>query len=390
MNDEIIYETFNNNPVDIISGPGALGEVFSCVGALDARRLLVVCGENVVKLPAVNELRHNCPDGIRVQIFDQVEPDPSDSTIVAGGEAARDFAADTIVAVGGGSSMDAGKAIAAEAGAEGWILTQDRPGQPTTVPAGILPIIAVPTTAGTGSEVTPFSVITFTQTQRKLPLNHPGLYPRYALLDPNLLISAPRIARVAAGMDALTHAVESYVSKEATEHTQRQAREAISLITQNLRQAAEAPSDIQAQAALQRGAMIAGLAFAQSRLGIVHAMALPLSALFGVPHGQANAILLPYGMEYNRPAAVAGFANIAEAMGVSEEQSDDEANSRRAVEAVEHLAEDVQASRRMRDVGVTQDAIPRMAEEAMKSPHIARNPRAILLDDLIAVYERAY
>ena len=248
----------------------------------------------------------------------------------------------------------------------------------------------MPTTAGTGSEVTPFSVITFTQTHRKLVLSHEVLYPRYALLDPALLTSAPRPARRAAGMDALTHALESYVSREATAESQKQALQAIKLIARHFRPAMCKPEDLPSQAGMQRAAMIAGLAFSASRLGIVHAMALPLSALFGVPHGVANAVLLPHGMEFNRPAVVAEFANITPAMGVLEDSDAPEAASFRAVAAVRQLAEDVGAPRWMSEVGVAQEAIPRMAEEAIKRPHLSRNPRPVQLEDLIEIYQLAY
>jgi alcohol dehydrogenase class IV len=286
--------------------------------------------------------------------------------------------------------MDAAKAIAAEAAQEGWIRSQDRPGQPTEVPDRVLPIIALPTTAGTGSEVLPFAVITFPETRRKLVLNHEALYPRHALLDPVLLVSTPRDAQVAAGMDALTHAIESYVSREATAQSRERALAAIALITEHFRPAVADPQDLGAQAGMQRAAMVAGLGFGVSRLGIVHAMALPLSAQFGVPHGVANTILLPHGMDFNRPEVVADFANIAVAMGVCDEGQAPGLASERALDAVRQLADEVGAPRRMSEVGVQREAIPRMAEDAMSSPHIARNPRPVTLESIVALYERAY
>jgi len=381
-------EQFPGNPVQVVSGPGALARVFTYTDKLGCPKVLVVCGEKVSQLPQVADLAAPAPT--TVEVFDQVEPDPSDQTVATGGERARRLGADVIVAIGGGSSMDAGKAIAAEAAQPGWIFSQDRPGEPTTVPEAVLPIIAVPTTAGTGSEVTPFSVITFTEAQRKVVLNHDALYPRYALLDPTLLTSTPPAAQVAAGMDALTHAIESYVSKEATGPSRAWARDAISLIGQHFRAAVQSPENLEAQAGMQRAAMVAGLAFSVSRLGIVHAMALPLSALFGVPHGVANAILLPFGMEFNQPAAVAEFANIAQALGVSKEGDTPGAASEQAIAAVRELAEDTGAARRMSEVGVDKDAIGRMAEDAMKSAHISRNPRTVALADILALYECAY
>lgn len=384
----ITRENFPDSPVEIVSGAGALAQVPLLLQELGASRTLVVCGQNVGRLPDAAKLVEKNSD-LFVGLFDQVEPDPSDSIIAAGGARAVELRADAILAIGGGSSLDAGKAIAAESVSPGWIATCDRPGQPTEVPEGILPLVAVPTTAGTGSEVTPFSVITFVGTQRKLVLSHPDLYPRIAVLDPNLLASAPRTARIAAGMDALTHAVESYLSKQATEQTQSRALEAVTAIAGHLRGAAAEDPPADDLRALQRAAMIAGLAFSRSRLGIVHAMALPLSALFGVPHGTANAILLPYGMAYNRPAAPEAFTNLAAALGVkvSGTQAD---LGEEAVQAVRELAHEIGAPERMREVGVERSAIPRMAQEAIKSAHIAVNPRPVELSDLIAVYQEAF
>lgn len=383
-------EKFAGNSVQAISGQGALNEVFACSNRLDRHRMLVVCGENVGQLPQVRNLAETAPDGYQVEVLDQVEPDPSDHTVVAGGQQARRFGADLIVAIGGGSSIDAGKAVAAEAASEGWIFSQDRTDRPTEVPGAVLPIIAIPTTAGTGSEVTPFSVITFTETQRKLVLNHEALYPKFALLDPALLTTVPAPAQAAAGMDALTHAVESYLSREATDRSQQRALQAIELIAGHFRTAAQDPEDLYAQAAMQRAAMIAGLAFSVSRLGIVHAMALPLSALFGVPHGVANAILLPYGIEFNRPAATELLANIACVMGVCKDSDTTQSASQRAVTAIRQLARDVGAPQRMGEAGVEEDAIEQMARDAIQSLHINRNPRPVNIDDIIGLYHEVY
>jgi alcohol dehydrogenase class IV len=324
-----------------------------------------------------------------VTVYDEVEPDPSDTTVVRAGKVGREAEVAAVIAVGGGSSMDAGKAIAAEIGKEGWVLEQDRPGEPTEIAHEVLPIVCVPTTAGTASEVTPFSVITYTETERKLVLNHEKLYAHCAMLDPTLLTSAPREVRVAAGMDALTHAVESYVSRQATPDTRRRSAESIRGVAAHLRTVAADTEDLEAQQGMQRAAMIAGLAFSRTRLGIVHAMALPLSALFGVPHGIANSILLPRGMRFNYTADTEGFAEIAQLMGESVEGLAGEEAALRAVEAVEELAEDIAAPSSMAEVGVEPGAIERMAEDAMQSAHVKVNPREIAIEDVVSIYQQA-
>lgn len=380
-------ESFEDSPVEVVAGAGALATAPEILRNLGARRTLVVCGERVARLPALQELVERS-EGLIVGVFAEVEPDPSDRTIRAGGGRAAELAADAILAIGGGSSLDAGKAIAAEAAQPGWIDEYDQPGKPTEPPAGILPLVAVPTTAGTASEVTPFSVITFRASERKLPLSHPALYPKVAILDPTLLASAPRAARVAAGMDALTHAVEGYVSKQATEATRARALEATEGIARSLVAASAERPELEALAEMQWAAMIAGLGFAKSRLGIVHAAALPLSARFGVPHGVANAILLPHGMEFNLPAAEADYGNLAAILGVYMQEAG--AKAERAAGLVRELGAQIGAPARMRDVGVQREAFPAMVADAMKSPNLRWNPRETSEKDMADLYERAW
>jgi alcohol dehydrogenase class IV len=380
-------ETLPDSPVEILSGSGALAQAPALLAELGVHRALLVCGRHVARLPEVTGLLAVHP-GLFAGVFDGVEPDPSDRTIAAGGARAAELGADGLLAIGGGSSLDAAKAIAAEAVQCGWIAGCDRPGQPTEVPEGLLPVVAVPTTAGTASEVTPFSVITFTATRRKLALSHPAFYPRAAILDPSLLLTAPREARVAAGMDALTHAIESYLSRQATEQTRRRSLEAVEGIARHLVAATGEALDLAALAGLQRAAMVAGLAFSRSRLGIVHAMALPLSALFGVPHGMANAVLLPHGMDFNCRAAEADFGNLAALLGVY--KTKDAAGAQDAAGRVRELAAAIGAPGRMRDVGVEQAAIPRMTEAALQSAHLAVNPRPVQESDVLALYAQAW
>ena len=382
-------ESFPDNPVRIRAGAGAWEQAPEVLRELGLSRVLAVCGAHVSRLAAVREVLDG--SSLIVGRFDGVEPDPSDRTIARAGQLAAELGADGILAVGGGSSLDAGKAIAAEAVDPGWIATRDLPGVPTVVPDGVLPIVAVPTTAGTASEVTPFSVITFLATRRKLSLNHPTFYPKIALLDPVLLASAPREARVAAGMDALTHAVEAYLSRQATDQTRARSQEAVEGIARHLVAASAAEPDLEALAGLQWAAMIAGLAFAVARLGIVHAAALPLSALFGVPHGAANAILLPHGLDFNLPAAPAELGNLAGWLDVYKDGPGAGAQDpAAAARLVRELAQIIGAPTRMSEVGVEREALPAMVAEAMKSPHIAFNPREITVEDMRQLYQAAW
>ncbi len=380
----------DDNPVVAYSGAGVLDYAYRLLDDWGVTTAMVVCGQSVSRLEAFDQFLAGAPGTMSVEVFDEVEPDPSDTTCANGGREARECGAEAIIGIGGGSSMDAAKAISAEAVTPGWTLAQDHPGEPTEIDFDPLPVILAPTTAGTASEVTPFSVITYTDTERKLVLNHPKLYAKNALLDPEVVTTCPEEVRMAAGMDALTHAVESLVSKKATEQTRKRALQSIELVGANLKRVVANPQDLGAQSAVQRGAMIAGLAFSKSRLGIVHAMALPLSALFHVPHGLANAVLLPYGMEYNYRADTENYAKAAAAMGVDISELSQEAGALAAVEAVQQLSDAVGAPSSMSELGVEDEAIPQMAKDAIQSAHIACNPRDIEIDNLVEVYHRAY
>ncbi len=373
------FLTADDNPVTVVWGPGALRALWELAREVADGPVMVVCGQNVSRQPWFTELIQEA--SLEARVFSEVEPDPSDETVARAGQQAQGCA--LVLGIGGGSSMDAAKAIAVEAVAPGWIATQDRPGQPTQVPSQPLPVILIPTTAGTGSEVTPFSVITFRKSKRKLVLNHPALYAKYAILAPELLLSAPASARAAAGLDALTHAIESFCSLRATPQTRARAASAMADIRANLPAACADEPSLPALSRLQWAAMVAGLAFTHTRLGIVHAMALPLSALFGVPHGMANAILLPYGMRYNAEHCPDLYAQVAAALG------DAQADASSAADIVRQLAVQVGAPTSMAEVGVEENAIEQMAADAIKSAHIQVNPRPLEIDDLITVYRQA-
>jgi len=389
VNETVRTECFDETPTRVVSGSGALASSRACLAGMGIAKALIVCGESVAGLPHLAEFISLCEGCVELHVFSGAQPDPTDENVLAGGAMGRETGAQAVIGIGGGSSMDCAKAVAAEVGREGWISAQDRPGEPTQIDHEALPIMCAPTTAGTGSEVNPFSVITFTGTERKLVLNHEALYPRCAVLDPTLLTTAPEPVRIAAGLDALTHAVESYVSKRANEGTRKWAAQTIRGVAKYLPRAAGDAQDMQAQAGMQRAAMVASLAFAQTRLGIVHAMALPLSALFGVPHGVANAVLLPHGMRYNLQADLGAFAEMAELLGVDVEGLSADEAAAQAPAAVEALAAEVGAPRTMGEVGVQADAIERMADDAMQSAHVQVNPREMSREDVIAVYQAA-
>ena len=375
-------------PTKIVKGMGALEQLGTEAKLLKAKNALIVTGPNLVKIGVADKIRDLLKsDGIESEIFSEVMPDPTVKLVEKGTEIIKNGNFDVIIGLGGGSNIDAAKAMSVMANNPGSIIDYEGADKFTNPP---MPIIAIPTTAGTGSEVTYSSVITDTDRNYKFVVWSSLLVPRVAILDPRMPATAPRMVRVAAGMDALTHAIESYVSKNANTYTETLALSAIKLIEENLRQSVADSHNATAITNMQIAANMAGMAFTNTRLGIVHALALPPSAMFHVPHGLANAILLPHGMEFNLIANPKKFINIAKTMGEHVESMRLMDVAMSAVDAVIELADDIGAPVTLESVGVTRESLPKMAEDAMKSGHIAVNPREVTYDDALGILEKAF
>ncbi|MBI4531661.1 MAG: iron-containing alcohol dehydrogenase [Candidatus Latescibacteria bacterium] len=323
---------------------------------------------------------------IRYGIFDSVEPNPSDQTVHRGYECYREAGCNALIALGGGSPIDTAKAIGVLTKNPGRIL--DYVGAEKVIQP-LPPFICVPTTYGTGSEVTPFVVITDPTQRYKCTIASRLVIPHVAILDPELLLTLPLSVGGPTGMDALTHAIESYVNLTATPLTESLAIGAIELISQNLRQAVANDHNLEATGRMLVASTIAGMAFAQTRVGLVHAMAHPLGGFFNVHHGTANAILLPHVMEHNLIGCPEKFVKIAEALGESVVGLSAAEVARRSIDAVRRLSSDVRVPLSLRDVGVDPSAIPDMARDAMTSGNIPVNPRRVVLEDVIRLYEQA-
>jgi len=376
-------------PTKIVKGIGAIEHICTEVKALKASKALIVTGKNLAKMGVANPIHDMLKSAeIEAEIFDEVMPDPTVKIVEKGTEIVKNGNFDVIIGLGGGSNIDAAKAMSVMANNPGSICDYAGTDMFQNPP---MPIIAIPTTAGTGSEVSYSSVITDTDRNFKFVVWSSLLAPRVAILDPQMPATAPTIVRIAAGMDALTHAIESYLSKNANAYSETLALSAIKLIEENLRQSIADAHNATAMSNMQIAANMAGMAFTTTRLGVVHALALPPSALFHVPHGLANAILLPHGMEFNLIANPKKFVNIARSMGEHVESSVrlmDAAMS--AIDAVVELADNIGAPATLESVGVTKESLPKMAEDAMKSGHIAVNPRHVTLEDAMMILEKAY
>lgn len=320
--------------------------------------------------------------GISVTLFCEVESDPSVHTVTVGATLARDSGADIVIALGGGSPLDAAKAISVMATHSGNIVDYEK----TALTRKGIPVIAIPTTAGTGSEVTKFVVITDTDRKVKMLISSPFLIPRVALLDPQLTLSIPPAFTAGPGMDALTHAIEAFQSSLAAPTTDVFALSAIRLIGGNLVKATLNGANVEARTAMLLGQMHAGLAFGNASVALVHAMSRPLGAHFGIPHGQANAILLPWVMEYNRPACPEKFVRIAEALDCDVQGLPLKEASRLAVTTVREIYADTGLPLTLAELGVPAESLPQLAQDASQSGSVLFNPRKPTLSEIEQLY----
>lgn len=382
------------SPAKIITGDGCASVVGAEAVALGARRVLLVT-DNVIRertenvANALSSLRNA---GTDVEVFAEVEHDPLVTTALRSTEFARAYRPDVIVGLGGGSSLDIAKATAI------YLTNEDTPlGEMwglENVPKPGLPSILLPTTGGTGSEASRACVLTDVEpdgAHKKKSIFSSKVVSTVAIVDPLLTMTAPPALTAATGMDALTHAIETYVSKEAQPLTDPLALEAIRLIGKYLRRAVANGDDLEARRGMANAAFMAGLAFSNGQLGIVHAIAVVLGGQFDVPHGIANAIMLPYVMEFNEMAAVERFARVAAVLGERVEGLSKRDAAHRASLAVFRLMDDIGVPRRLEAVNVPREAIPSLADEIFRTQVRLRgvNPRATTQQDFVRILERA-
>jgi alcohol dehydrogenase class IV len=259
------------------------------------------------------------------------------------------------------------------------------------IPGPGLPNFALPTTAGTGSEVTPIAVLSDTSAHLKKGIVSGHLYPKAAIADPELMVSAPPSVTAYTGMDTLTHAIEAYTNRFAVPFVDALALEAIRQTGLHLRRAVSCGIDLDARAGMARAATLGGMCLGSVNTAAVHAMAYPLGGTFNVPHGLANTVLLPAVMEFNMPSSIDKFAMIAEALGEETRGLSRRDAALLAIKAVKDLSVDIGIPQGMRQLGIPQDAIPRMAEGAIEVTRLMKNnPRTITVKDVRQIYENAY
>jgi alcohol dehydrogenase len=368
-------------------GRGAVARVGEIARDAGAARVLIVTDPFLASSPVVAAVLASVEAaGITVAVFDQVTPNPTTTCVNDGSDLAASTGADALVAVGGGSSMDAAKGIALGAVNPQRGIELDYTGD-FAHPA--LPIIAVPTTAGTGAEVNAFGVVTDVVGHRKFYVGHSSALARAAVLDPELTVGLPPNATAATGMDALTHALEPYLSVCANPYSDGIALQVISTVATYLPAAVRDGSDIEARSQLLLASHIAGVGFSHTGLGLVHGIAHPLGGRFNVPHGLALCIVIERVLEFNLAAREERIARVAFALDVGDTHASVAQNAQAAIRAIADLARDTGMTARLRDFGVTLADVDGLAADTLADSVTANNPIQPTADDVVRILKES-
>jgi alcohol dehydrogenase len=372
----------------IVFGNGSFTGLAQHLVDLQAKRPLVVLDKNLAAAGfSANVVQVLESSGMEYCLFDQVEPEPRLELADEGAKLALKKKCDAVIGIGGGSAMDVAKAVAVLATNKG--KAADYLGL-NKVPGPGLPTIMIPTTAGTGSEVTFTAVFVRKNLKKKEGMNSPYLYPDLALLDPELTLSLPPGPTATTGLDALCHAIESYTSINASPMSEMMSLEAIRLISDNLRTCVHEGGNLEAREQMLLGSLYAGLGLANAGVTAVHSLSYPLGGKYGIPHGLANTILLLPVMAFNLPAALEKFAIIAEVMGEVTDDLPLREAAYLALDAVEALIEDCGIETKLGDFDIAEEDFPELAKVAMTIARpLANNPRQVTIENAIEIYGEA-
>lgn len=369
-------------------GPGARKELPGVVARLGYKKALIVTDKGLVKFGVVKMVTDVLNDAkIPYEIFDDVKPNPTVTNVKNGIKAFAESGADFIIAIGGGSSMDTAKGVG--------IVTNNPEFGDIISLEGVadtkhksVPIIALPTTAGTAAETTINYVIIDEEKKKKMVCVDPNDIPAVAIIDAELMYTLPKSLTAATGMDALTHAIEGLITKGAWELSDMFEVKAIEMIHKYLELAVNEPTNPVGRDGMAVAQYVAGMAFSNVGLGVVHGMAHPMGSLFDVPHGVANALLLPTIMRFNAPAALEKYVEIAKAMEVYRDGMTLEEAADAACQAVQDLALRVGIPQHLTDLGITEADIDALADQAITDVCTPGNPREVTRDDIVALYKK--
>lgn len=369
-------------------GPGARKVLPEVIQRLGKKKALVVTDKGLIQFGVAKMVTDVLDEAaVAYDVFSEVKPNPTVKNVQDGVAAFKASGADLLVAIGGGSAMDTAKGIGIVVANPEFADVVSLEGCAPTKNKSV-PMVALPTTAGTAAETTINYVIIDEEKKKKMVCVDPNDIPAVAMIDAELMYSLPRSLTAATGMDALTHAIEGYITKGAWEMSDMFEIEAIRMISRYLPVAVDEPQNPEGRNGMAVAQYIAGMAFSNVGLGLVHGMAHPMGSLFDVPHGVANALLLPTVMEYNMPECIDKYPRIAEAMGVDIKGMTPQEASQAAVDAVRALAIRVGIPQHLSDLGIKESDIPALAEQAIADVCTPGNPRECSLEDIKALYRQ--
>lgn len=369
-------------------GSGARKVLPEVIQRLGKKKALVVTDKGLIQFGVAKMVTDVLDEAaVAYDVFSEVKPNPTVKNVQDGVAAFKASGADLLVAIGGGSAMDTAKGIGIVVANPEFADVVSLEGCAPTKNKSV-PMVALPTTAGTAAETTINYVIIDEEKKKKMVCVDPNDIPAVAVIDAELMYSLPRSLTAATGMDALTHAIEGYITKGAWEMSDMFEIEAIRMISRYLPVAVDEPQNPEGRNGMAVAQYIAGMAFSNVGLGLVHGMAHPMGSLFDVPHGVANALLLPTLMEYNMPECIDKYSRIAEAMGVDIKGMTPQEASQAAVDAVRALAIRVGIPQHLSDLGIKESDIPALAEQAIADVCTPGNPRECSLEDIKALYRQ--
>lgn len=373
-------------PTKIVYGPGCISSLIDELQLNNCSSPIIVTDKGVIKAGILDKITSLLgQNNISFTVYDGVEPNPKDVNVEEGTRIAREFGADSIIAIGGGSPIDCAKSVGVLLAHDGDRIKKYEGKSAATKPLPLL--ITIPTTSGTGSELTFSSVITDTENHYKMTVKSQYTAAKVAICDPELTLSLPAHITASTGMDALTHAIEAYTATCAEPISDAMALYATELIYNNLVSAFNDGENLEARSAMLLGSMIAGIAFSHSDVASVHCIAESLGGVYDLPHGVCNAVFLPHVMEYNMEYSVERYARIAKAMGLSFENETE--GAKKAVQAVKKLAVDVKLPL-FSSLNVNTDDFEKIAEMSVKNISTESNPRPMTKEDYLTVIENAY
>ncbi len=376
-------------PTRIQFGVGSISNLGKTVQEFNGSNVFLVIDPGLVKAGIASQITAPLDAAaIPYTLYDNIDPEPGLKLADKGYKIAKSKGCDCVIGAGGGSAMDVAKAVAVlltNGGKAADYLGLDK------IPKAGAPKIMIPTSAGTGAEVTFTAVFINEKTGSKGGMNGAPLYPEAAILDPALTLSLPPQVTAYTGIDALTHALEAYTSSQAHIISEMYSLEAIDLISRNLPKAYANGTNLEARSAMLMGSLLGGKALATAGVGLVHAMAYPMGGMFGIAHGLANAVLLPYVVEYNLIGNMEKFAILAGVLGKKTEEMTTREAAERCVEALFELNADVGIPATLQDLDIPVDQLPEMARIALTVTRpVENNPRKPTLDDVINIYQMAY